>query len=108
MYESKEYSCTDVFALGMVIFEIFTGERPYAGAAALIKQAIMEGKRPDIGKLASQYQELVARCWEHGLISMWCDVRLNRHRPHEAHQDGGRDDPAERDPAHQAARFVQF
>ena len=69
VYESKEYSCTDVFALGMLIFFLFTGERPYAGAvdAVHVQRVITDGKRPDLSKLSVQYQELVRRCWEHGM-----------------------------------------
>ena len=47
MYESKEYSCTDVFALGMLIYFLFTGERPYAGAvdAVHVQRLITDGKQ---------------------------------------------------------------
>ena len=68
MYKSKEYSCTDVFALGMLIYFLFTGERPYAGAVnEHIPGLVLAGKRPDLSKLSVQYQELVAACWEHGV-----------------------------------------
>ena len=72
VYESKEYSCTDVFALGMLIYFLFTGERPYAGAvdAAHVQRLITDGKRPDLSKLSVQYQELVRRCWEHGVYHL--------------------------------------
>ena len=68
VYEHKDYSCTDVFALGMLIYFMFTGERPFANAISEeIPSLVKAGKRPDIRKLVVQYQELVTRCWEHGM-----------------------------------------
>ena len=80
MYAHKEYSCTDVFALGMIIYFVFTGERPYAGAvdAVHVQRLITDGQRPDLSKLSVQYQELVRRCWEHGVyrIVFWVCLTL--------------------------------
>ena len=68
MYTHKEYSCTDVFALAMIIYELFSGERPYAGAFnEEIPGLVKAGKRPDIKKLPIQYQKLVQDCWGHGV-----------------------------------------
>ena len=69
MYEHKDYSCTDVFALGMIIYEMFAGEAPYTDAAneLQVQRLVTDGVRPDIKKLPIQYQKLVAGCWAHGV-----------------------------------------
>jgi hypothetical protein len=56
-----------VFALGMVIFFMLTGERPYADAinALHVERQVSDRKRPDISKMPVEYRELVACCWEH-------------------------------------------
>jgi serine/threonine protein kinase len=69
VYEHKEYKYTDVFALGMVIFFMLTGERPYPTAvdAADVQLKVTQKVRPDIAKVPVEYRELVSRCWEHGM-----------------------------------------
>jgi serine/threonine protein kinase len=70
VYEHKEYKYTDVFALGMVIFFMLAGERPFAdvGNALHVERQVSDGKRPDITKLPVEYRALVSRCWEHGVV----------------------------------------
>jgi serine/threonine protein kinase len=99
VYEHKEYKYTDVFALGMVIFCMLTGERPYADAIVdEIPLLIKSGKRPDTAKLPVEYRYLVSRCWEHGMVV--CLVGLvSLHRTPQAHHDAGGCGPAPHDPA---------
>jgi serine/threonine protein kinase len=68
VYESQEYKYTDVFALGMVIFFMLTGERPFAKAvdAADVQLKVTRKERPDLAKLPVEYREMVSGCWEHG------------------------------------------
>ena len=60
----------DVFSFGMVALEIFTGEVPFNGSAAMtVSMQIAKGKRPKISGIAKQRglrggrKTLIKECW---------------------------------------------
>jgi hypothetical protein len=67
VYDCRDYSCTDVFAFGMVVYFVLMGERPFAEAIPEeIPSLVKAGSRPDVTKLPMEFQELVSRCWVQG------------------------------------------
>lgn len=52
----------DVFSAGMILWEIFTGRRPFAGRTAL-KEWIISGKKESCEDLPTAYAALITRCW---------------------------------------------
>jgi hypothetical protein len=68
--KGKEYKYTDVFALGMVIFVVLTGERLLADVIddAHVQMRLNTGKRPDVTKLPVEFQDLASRCWQNGMF----------------------------------------
>jgi hypothetical protein len=68
VYLRHDYSCTDVFALGMVAFVLFTGRHPFAERRPEeIPYLVQCGARPDVKRLPVPYQALVSHCWEQGM-----------------------------------------
>ena len=52
MYLRHDYSCTDVFALGMVVYVLFTGQHPFAERRPEeIPFLVQRGARPDVKRL---------------------------------------------------------
>ncbi len=53
---------SDVFSAGMILWEIFTGRRPFAEHTAL-KEWILSGKRESCTGIPKAVAELIERCW---------------------------------------------
>ncbi len=83
MYENQGYQFTDVFALGMVAYEVLAGASPFPDVGSdKIPSFLQSGRRPDLAKLPAQYTMLVERCLEPGLLLF---VHLLRHSLDAAH-----------------------
>jgi serine/threonine protein kinase len=58
----KATYAADVFSAGMVLWEIFTGRRPFTGRTSL-KEWIISGKQESCEEIPKKYAELIMRCW---------------------------------------------
>ncbi|KAG2499268.1 hypothetical protein HYH03_002846 [Edaphochlamys debaryana] len=57
---------TDVFAYGILLWELYTGCRPYSGLTAgeVVHRVVVEGARPAFPRSTPQaWRELAAECW---------------------------------------------
>ena len=58
----KATYASDVFSAGMILWEIFTGRRPFTGRISL-KEWIVSGKRESCEGIPDAYAALITRCW---------------------------------------------
>lgn len=70
--ESRPTEASDCYALGMVIYEVLSGQKPFASwEGPVVIQKILNGKRPgrprgDEGKpFTDGVWRILERCWEH-------------------------------------------
>eukprot|EP00180_Rhodochaete_pulchella_P003417 Plantae.Rhodophyta-Rhodochaete_pulchella.ctg58092.p1 GENE.Plantae.Rhodophyta-Rhodochaete_pulchella.ctg58092~~Plantae.Rhodophyta-Rhodochaete_pulchella.ctg58092.p1 ORF type:complete len:182 (+),score=22.29 Plantae.Rhodophyta-Rhodochaete_pulchella.ctg58092:36-548(+) len=67
MMDADEYTeKSDVYSTGMVLWELMTGQRPFAGARGteVIKKVAVDEVRPDIpDSVPPAVAELICRCW---------------------------------------------
>src|SRR5262245_31999884 len=59
----------DIFAFGVILYEMLSGERPFRGASAIeVMNAILKEESPELGetntKISPQIEKLVRRCME--------------------------------------------
>src|SRR5262245_4778846 len=59
----------DIFAFGVILYEMLSGQRPFRGASAIeVMNAIMKEEPPELGetnaKISPQLEKLVRRCLE--------------------------------------------
>ena len=69
--KSKYSEKADIFSFGIVLWEIFTGERPYdtveyrsMNQAQLMYQIVDKEARPSLEGLDSGLQQLIRDCWD--------------------------------------------
>src|SRR5262249_57795236 len=60
---------SDIFAFGVILYEMLSGERPFRGASAIeVMNAILKEEPPELGetntKISPQLEKLVRRCLE--------------------------------------------
>src|SRR5262245_580055 len=60
---------SDIFAFGVILYEMLSGERPFRGASAIeVMNAILKEESPELGetntKISPQLEKLVRRCLE--------------------------------------------
>src|SRR5262249_20317178 len=60
---------SDIFAFGVILYEMLSGERPFRGASAIeVMNAILKEEPPELGetnaKISPQLEKLVRRCME--------------------------------------------
>ena len=59
---------TDVFALGMITWEVFADAMPYSELDDReVEKAVCNGERPDLNMVPQQYHHIIQGCWEHSL-----------------------------------------
>ena len=64
-------SAVDVYAMGMVIYEAFTGKVPFSGLhmGAILAEVVTQQKRPPMWEPASEAEKLAVvlmqKCWGH-------------------------------------------
>jgi serine/threonine protein kinase len=67
--ENRSYSkASDVFAFGVLLFEIFKREAPWVGVSNIVTATkVMGGERMDVSsrKIPSEIASLVKECWTH-------------------------------------------
>jgi serine/threonine protein kinase len=66
---SKKTPAGDVYAFGIILFEIFTGQHPGGGVAQydVVLKNVLEGRRPvvpDDVQLPQGVQQLMSSCWD--------------------------------------------
>jgi serine/threonine protein kinase len=66
---SKKTPAGDVYAFGIVLFEIFTGQHPGGGITQydIVLKSVLEGRRPVVPEevhLPSGFQKLMGSCWD--------------------------------------------
>ena len=66
--EPAIYTCTDVFALGMIAYELFTALPLYPGVnVAIVSQLVLGNVRPSIPTTVhASYRAVIESCWRHG------------------------------------------
>ena len=66
--EPAIYTCTDVFALGMIAYELFTALPLYPGVnVAIVSQLVLDNVRPEIpSTVHASYRVVIESCWRHG------------------------------------------
>ena len=64
------YGYTDVFAFGMIVYEMFVGARPFAGKHAVeVQSLIVKGERPIIpATVHFTIAAIINGCWRHGAM----------------------------------------
>src|SRR5262249_15328581 len=60
---------SDIFAFGVILYEMLSGERPFRGASAIeVMNAILKEEPPELGetnaKISPQLEKIVRRCLE--------------------------------------------
>jgi serine/threonine protein kinase len=59
--ETSTYA-SDMFSMGMLLWEIFTGRQPFTGQSSL-KEWISSGKQESLEGIPKTYAGLITRCW---------------------------------------------
>jgi hypothetical protein len=65
--DSDPTEIDDIFSLGMVIYEIKTGEVAYAGKSnGEIRKSLKSRNFPDLAPLPSGWRVIINKCWQEG------------------------------------------